>query len=128
MSEKDEAEHDGATLNKNSGRGWIQKGDAILGEFCVDYKEYAKSFSVSRTVWAKVTKDAFRMRKSPALKLVLGKGKDKLRLWVIDDTMFHEMYDAWVEKYGEPVTNQETMGLDRGQPLGDSQPDKRNHV
>jgi len=100
MTEKNEAARDGASLHRNSGRGWIQKGDASLGEFCVDYKEYSESFSVSRAVWAKTTKDALSMRKVPALKLVLGR-TDKLRLWVIDDNMFHEMYDAWVEKYGE---------------------------
>lgn len=101
MSERDEAARDGAQLHKNSGRGWIEKGDASLGELCVDYKEYAESFSVSRAVWAKVTKDALRMRKTPALKLVLGDKKGKVRLWVIDDDMFHEMYEAWCEKYGE---------------------------
>lgn len=100
MSEKDEAARDGAALHRNSGRGWIQKGDASLGEFCVDYKEYSESFSVSRGVWAKATKDALGMRKIPALKLVLGRA-EKLRLWVVDDHTFHEMYDAWVEKYGE---------------------------
>lgn len=126
MSEKNEADRDGASLHSNSGRGWIQKGDASLSEFCVDYKEYAKSFSVSRTVWAKVTKDALRMRKTPALKLVLGKGKDKLRLWVVDDTMFHEMLGAWREKY-EPERNQEAMGHDRGQSTSYRQSDKRNH-
>jgi hypothetical protein len=98
MSEKYESKRDGADLHRNSGRGWIQKGDASLGDLCVDYKEYSESFSVSRGVWAKVTKDALRMRKLPALKLILGREK-KLRLWVISDDLFHEMYDAWKEKY-----------------------------
>lgn len=100
-SEAYEAGRDGAKVHRNSGRGVIEKGDASLGVFCIDYKEYAKSFGVSRTVWAKATKDAMRMRKKPALKLVLGDGKEapKIRLWVIGDDMFHEMYEAWDEKY-----------------------------
>lgn len=101
MTEKNEANRDGARLHRNSGRGWMEKGDASLGVFCVDYKEYTESFSVSRNVWAKTTKDALRMRKYPALKLVLGGDGPKVRLWVIDDAMFHEMYAAWNEKYGD---------------------------
>lgn len=104
MTEKDEAARDGANLHRNSGRGVIEKGDASLGDlFCVDYKEYNQSFGVSRKVWAKCTSDAFRMRKKPALKLVLGSDSErsKVRLWVIDDDVFHELYEAWVEKYGQ---------------------------
>lgn len=101
MSEKLEAARDGAKLHRNSGRGDYEKGDASLGVFCVDYKEYAKSFGVSTSVWAKCTVDALRMKKKPALKLVLGDGpvSTKTRLWVIGDDMFHEMYEAWSEKY-----------------------------
>lgn len=98
-SEAYEASRDGATVHRNSGRGVIEKGDASLGPFCVDYKEYSKSFGVSRTVWAKCAKDALRMRLAPALRLVLGEGNSKLRLWVIDDAMFKEMLEAWEEKY-----------------------------
>jgi hypothetical protein len=105
MSEALEAARDGAKLHRNSGRGVIEKGDASLGPFCIDYKEYSKSFGVSRTVWAKCSKDALRMRKQPALKLVLGDTDDPntkpIRLWVIGDEMFHEMLEAWEEKYGE---------------------------
>jgi hypothetical protein len=103
MSEALEAARDGATLHRNSGRGVIEKGDASLGPFCIDYKEYDKQFGVSVGVWAKATKDAMRMRKQPALKLVLGDSEknSKVRLWVISDTMFHEMYEAWEEKYGQ---------------------------
>ena len=100
MTEEREAQRDGAKLHKNSGRGWKEKGDASNEVFCIDYKEYAESFGVSRGVWAKATTDAVRMRKQPALKLVLGTAEPKTRLWVITDTMFHEMYEAWMEKYG----------------------------
>lgn len=102
MSEEREAARDGATLHRNSGRGVIEKGDARLGDlFCIDYKEYAKSFGVSIGVWAKCTKDALKMRRKPALKLVLGATEPKVRVWVIGDDVFHELYDAWEEKYGE---------------------------
>lgn len=101
MSEEIEAWRDGATLHRNSGRGYIEKGDARLGIFCIDYKEYAKTFGVSRAVWAKCTKDAIRMRRKPALKLVLGSGsEEKVRLWVIGEDIFEEMLEAWQEKYG----------------------------
>lgn len=84
MSEKSEAKRDGARLQKNSGRGHYQKGDARLDIFTVDYKEFAKSFSLSRSVWAKVCSDALRNGLTePALKVVLGTGQEKIRLWVV---------------------------------------------
>lgn len=102
MSERIESGRDGATLHRNSGRGVIEKGDATLGPFCIDYKEYSQSFGVSRKVWGKATSDALKMHKQPALKLVLGDGESApIRLWVIGDSMFHEMYQAWQEKYGQ---------------------------
>lgn len=99
MSEKSEAKRDGASLQRNSGRGILEKGDARKGPFVVDYKEYATSFSVSVTNWAKCATDAWKMHGVPAFKLVLG-GKNKVRLWVVGDDMFHEMLEAWEEKYG----------------------------
>lgn len=98
MSEADEIKRDGAKPVKNSGRG-LNKGDAILEPFLVDYKEYAKSFSVNSEFWAKICTDAIKNgRRQPALKLVMGEGR-KTRLWVIGDEMFHEMLEAWKEKY-----------------------------
>lgn len=110
MSEEREAARDGARLHRNSGRGVIEKGDASLYPFTVDYKEYTESFGVSRKVWAKCTIDALKMRSLPCLKLVLGEdapqgstlaGDNKTRLWVIGDEIFHEMREAWLEKYGD---------------------------
>jgi hypothetical protein len=103
MSEKSEAKRDGAKLQRNSGRGILEKGDAKIGPFTIDYKEYDESFGVSRKVWAKAKLDAWKNGNSPALKLVLGnkESTDKVRLWVIDDTMFHEMLDAWQQVYSE---------------------------
>lgn len=102
MSEANEIKRDGGTAQKNSGRGKIQKGDAKLGPFCYDIKEFAKSFGLSKAVWGKVCTDAFRSgRMVPALKVVLGEENEKIRLWVLDDGMFKEMLEAWEEKYGE---------------------------
>jgi len=100
--EKAEIARDGGKPQKNSGRGKIQKGDATLGPFLYDIKEYAESFSLSRKVWGKVCTDAFKSgNRIPALKIVLGIGMSKIRLWVISDDMFHEMREAWEEKYGK---------------------------
>lgn len=99
--EKEEIRRDGGKPQKNSGRGKIQKGDAILEPFCYDIKEYEKSFNISKDVWAKVSTDAFRSgKREPALKLVIGDAQNKVRLWVITDDMFHQMREAWEEKYG----------------------------
>ena len=102
MSEQSESKKMGARAQTNSGRGILQKGDAILVPFCVDIKEYDESFSVSRKNWAKLSLDAFKSGvRIPAFMLALGSKteKDKLRLWVIPDAMFHEMREAWMEKY-----------------------------
>lgn len=58
MDEGREIKRDGARPVKNSGRG-IRKGDAILGDFLIDYKDYTNSFSVSRASWNKHAKDAW---------------------------------------------------------------------
>lgn len=102
--EEAEAKRDGAKTQKNSGRGKHEKGDATLGPFCIDYKHYTESFSVSRAVWAKISTDAWKVKRLPALKLVLGSEGDttKTRLWVVSDTMFREMLEAW-EKQQEEV-------------------------
>ena len=101
MSEKHEASLDGGKLQKNSGRGKIQKGDATRGSFLYDIKEYARSFSVSVDNWAKLQNDAFNSsNKIPAFKIVLGRGNKKLRLWVFSDTVAQEMMDMWEDKYG----------------------------
>lgn len=99
-----EIRRDGATPQPNSGRGKHKKGDAILTPFLVDYKEYTKSYSVSIDNWAKICSDAVKADKhQPALKLVLGENDgQKTRVWVISDRMFHEMRQAWLEKYELP--------------------------
>lgn len=100
MSESGEAKRDGASLQSNSGRGYLQKGDARLDPFIIDYKEYTDGFRVSRRNWGKAESDAWKMKGIAGLKLVL---KDKnsehrLRLFVVEESMFHEMLEAWREK------------------------------
>lgn len=96
--EQKEASFDGATPIKNSGRG-LFKGDARLFPFTIDYKFSAKSFALSKVVWAKACNDAASNDLDiPAIKVVLGaEDEPKTRLWVIDDRMFKEMLEAWRE-------------------------------
>ena len=100
LSEESEIKRDGAKAQKNSGRGKIQKGDAIIDDmFLVDYKEYARSYGVSIETWGKICTDAQRSGNlEPTLKLVLGTGMKKVRLFVIRESLFNEMKQAWLEK------------------------------
>jgi hypothetical protein len=100
-SELAEIKKMGGRPQKNSGRGLYQKGDAKLGPFTVDVKEFAKTFGLSRNVWGKICSDAAKGKTEPALMVCLGAGRDTTRLWVIGDEMFHEMLGAWEEKYAE---------------------------
>lgn len=103
MSEEIEAKRDGSTLQPNSGRGATKKGDAVLYPFLIDYKEYAKSFSISDAVWGKICKDAITNAiMEPTIKVILGAHDEpRTRVWIIGDKMFHEMREAWLDKHGE---------------------------
>ena len=94
-SELSEIKKMGGKAQKNSGRTLYAKGDAILSDFIVDVKEFAKSFSLSRNVWGKISTDAAKHRKEPALMVCLGTGRDTTRLWVLGDDMFHQLLDAY---------------------------------
>lgn len=96
-SEAAEIKRFGGKAQKNSGRGAVAKGDAILGPFLVDVKEYNKSYSISVDNWAKISSDAVKAgRLQPALAIVLD---GRVRVWAISELMFMEMLDAWKEKY-----------------------------
>lgn len=101
VTEKKEIKRFGGTPQKNSGRGKFNKGDAVLGNFTVDVKEYSKSYSISRANWAKICTDAAKNGNEPALMLALGEGAATVRVWVIGDDMFKEMQSAWEQVYGE---------------------------
>jgi len=99
-TEKREIARFGGTPQKNSGRGLYQKGDAKLGPFIVDVKEYGKSFGLSKKVWLKISSDAVKCSGEPALNVVLGDTEtNRLRLWVVQEDMFEQMMAAWMEKY-----------------------------
>lgn len=78
MSEAKHAAKDGARLQPNSGRFSHAKGDATLqtvtGLYVIDYKEYSKSYSISKKNWAKICSDALKVDfdSEPVLKLILG--------------------------------------------------------
>lgn len=97
MSERGEAKRDGAKLQKNSGRGQYQKGDATWRSFLVDYKEYEKSISITKEIWAKVCTDTFKVsrEKFPVLKLILGRDNNKTRLAVIEWALLEELVECW---------------------------------
>jgi hypothetical protein len=91
LSEKSEIKRDGARAQKNSGRGHYQKGDATLDIFTVDYKEYPRGFTVNEDNWAKICTDAIRNgHTEPALKVVLGSGNDKTRLWIVAEHIIED--------------------------------------
>lgn len=92
MTEASEAKRIKASLNKNSGRGKFDKGDATVGPFTVDIKEYGKSFSLTEEVWAKICTDAITNRNEPALKIVIN---GRTRMMVIGEDMFNELMELW---------------------------------
>lgn len=97
MTEKAEAKRDGARLQKNSGRGKFAKGDATWYNHVIDYKEYEKSYSISRDNWAKICTDTVKVnfRYQPCIKVILGSENEKVRLAVVD----WDWYDELVRSY-----------------------------
>lgn len=91
MSERGEAKRIGAKLHKNSGRNHT-KGDMSTDGYVIDAKEYAKSFSITQDVWAKVVTDCLRVdrQKSPAILLVLD---GKTRLAIIEWSEFERLVE-----------------------------------
>lgn len=94
MSERSELKRIGAKAHKNSGRGRYQKADGSLDEYVVDVKEYSKSFSINKDVWAKIVMDTMQVdkNKSPALMIVLG-DKHKTRLAIIEWSEFERLIE-----------------------------------
>jgi hypothetical protein len=88
VSEASVAKKIGAKKVKNSGRG-LRKGDMIKGRVVFDLKEVERSFSLNKSVWAKVCTDAstYGWEYVPVL---LVEFKDGMRLVVMD-------YDDWEE-------------------------------
>ena len=94
MSERGEAKRIDAKLQKNSGRGKIQKGDAKWNNFTLDFKEYPKGMRIDQNVWAKIVTDAMKSNSDPALVLVLGEGNKKTRLAVIEFSLLEQLLEG----------------------------------
>ena len=89
--EKREAHKDGASLVKNSGRGY-EKGDAKLGPFLIDYKFNAKSFTLNIANWRKHRADAMReQNRTPA---IIVKFEDDTKVAIISFDWFKELLDG----------------------------------
>jgi hypothetical protein len=102
MSERSEVKRDNAKAQKNSGRGDYQKGDSQWHGFVVDYKEYEKSISISKSIWAKICTDTFKVSrdKHPVLKIILGKDNQKTRLAVIEWSLLEQLVECWENNNG----------------------------
>jgi outer membrane phospholipase A len=92
MSEKNESKRIGASQHKNSGRN-TKKGDATWHNFCVDFKEVGKSFTINKEVWAKATTDAIKNKLDPAILIVMGEGEYKTRLAVVELSLLEQMIE-----------------------------------
>jgi len=94
MSERSESKRLGAKQHKNSGRG-TKKGDATWEDFVVDFKEASKSFTLNESVWGKIVTDSILSGtdKSPALIVVLGEGKRKVRLAIVELALLEQMLE-----------------------------------
>lgn len=93
MSERGEGKRIGAKLHKNSGRN-TKKADATWHNFSVDFKEYSKSFSLNKDVWAKACTDALKNNADPAIVVVLGKeGEPKTRLAIIELEILEQLLE-----------------------------------
>ena len=93
MSERGESKRLGAKQHKNSGRN-TQKGDATWENFCVDFKEVGKSFTLNKEVWAKACTDAIKNNSDPAIVVVIGDGSHKTRLAVIELEMLEMLVES----------------------------------
>lgn len=92
MSEKGESKRIGAKQHKNSGRN-TQKGDATWYNFCVDFKEVGKSFTLNKDVWAKACTDAIKNNADPAIVVVIGETGIKTRLAVIELDLLEQILE-----------------------------------
>jgi hypothetical protein len=92
MSERGESKRIGATQHKNSGRN-TKKGDATWHNFCVDFKEVGKSFTLNKEVWAKATTDAIKNKLDPAIVVVIGEDSSKTRLAVIELSLLEQLLE-----------------------------------
>lgn len=93
MSERGESKRIGARQHKNSGRN-MKKGDATWYNFCVDFKEVGKSFTLNKDVWAKATTDAIKNKLDPAIIVVIGEDGQKTRLAVVELALLEQLLES----------------------------------
>jgi outer membrane phospholipase A len=93
MSERSESKRIGAKQHKNSGRN-NQKGDATWQNFTVDFKEVKKSFTLNKDVWAKITTDAIKNHKDPALIVSIGEENSKVRLAIVELSILEDLVNT----------------------------------
>lgn len=93
MSERGESKRIGAKQHKNSGRN-MKKGDATWHNFCVDFKEVGKSFTLNKEVWAKATTDAIKNKLDPAIIVVIGEDGQKTRLAVVELALLEQLLES----------------------------------
>lgn len=76
------------------------KGDVITGQFLFDDKTTVrKSFTVSHDVLAKLSKDAFRTRRIPVLRVHFE--QTRRAYFVIDETTFRRLSELLKDEDGE---------------------------
>ena len=92
MSERSESKRIGAKQHKNSGRN-NHKGDATWKNFCVDFKEVGKSFTLNQKVWAKAVTDAIKNNSDPAIIVVIGEGTNKVRLAITELAILEQLME-----------------------------------
>lgn len=89
-TEKEEIKRDHAKPVKNSGRG-VNKGDASLHKFLLDYKHNGKSFTLNHKSWLKMRKDAWNANyKYPCISVVLGENSET-KVAIIEWEVFVEL-------------------------------------
>src|SRR4030042_4277727 len=104
--EKREAKRDGASLVSNSGRGY-HKGDALMDEFMIDYKNNAKSFTLTLKAWKKLIKDAWgEDRRSPCVKIIY---EDGHRVAIIEWDWFVHFLNLEKEDNERRIKNNTTI-------------------
>lgn len=92
-TEKEEIKKDKAKSVKNSGRG-VNKGDAVLNKFLVDYKHNEKTFTLTHKNWLKMRIDAWKSNyRYPCISIVMGKDSET-KVAIVDWEVFRELVEG----------------------------------
>lgn len=94
--EKTLAKRLGGKTQAGSGNQWHSKGDVETKDYLLEckYTKY-KSFKVSVDLWEEINDKAFTMGgKIPAIELLLGEGKENLKLIILSEDDFLELKES----------------------------------